>query len=221
MAANDKSLAKSFRKLQGKKRDVVGFSLFLLITLPVVGLAVYLAFKLTRQIFCEEGAPDYAAIGELLLVIVIGVGEFVAFLELRYVAKDRDFHTWLKAQEVWTQEAFVNGRGKMFVRLDNLRAPWTPDEEKEGKNICRKMDEFAHLAPFLGLKKVLDVWDDPLAKAWIVLQEIVDKEREATKWPEKWKAFSTIGQMALDKVVREGRDPRRKLPVIPSASAQT
>jgi hypothetical protein len=82
MATMDKLIAKSFRKLQGKKRDVVGFLLFLVITLPVVGLAVYLAFKLAHQIFSRQGVPDYAAIGELLLVVVIGVGEFVAFLEL-------------------------------------------------------------------------------------------------------------------------------------------
>jgi hypothetical protein len=74
---------------------------------------------------------------------------------------------------------------------------------------CRKMDEFAHLAPFLGVMKVLSVWDDPLAKAWVVLREIVEKELEITKWQDKWIGFSTIGQEALDKVVAENRDPRQ------------
>ena len=71
------------------------------------------------------------------------------------------------------------------------------------------MDEFSHLAPFLGVKKVLSVWDDPLAKVWVVLREIVEKELEITKWQDKWIGFSTIGQEALDKVVAENRDPRQ------------
>lgn len=218
MSASNKLLAKSYKKIQSRKRDVVGFALFFLLTLPVLSLAGYLSIKLTGEFLSGKGNSDYAALGELLLVIVIGVGEFIAFLELRYVARDRDFHSWLKAQDIWTEEKFVKRRGVIFKRLDNLQAPWSEDETSEAKETCRKMDEFAHLAPFLGVKKVLAVWDDPLAKAWVVLQEIVNKERKDTKWPEKWMGFSTIGQEALDKVVSEKRDPRQQQPIIRSSA---
>jgi hypothetical protein len=216
MSADNRLLAKAYRKIQSRKRDVVGFAIFFLLTLPVLGLAGYLSIKLACEVVVGKGTVDYAALGELLLVIVIGVGEFIAFLELRYVARDRDFHTWLKAQDVWTDKEFVKRRGAIFKRLDNLNAPWSADEISEAKETCRKMDEFAHLVPFLGVKKVLAVWDDPLAKAWVVLQEIVEKERTSTKWKEKWMGFSTIGQDALDKVVAENRDPRQQNPIIPS-----
>jgi hypothetical protein len=209
MPANNKLLAKAYRKIQSRNRDVLGYAIFLILTLPVLGLAGYLSIKLACEVFLGNETVDYAALGELLLVIVIGVGEFIAFLELRYVARDRDFHTWLKAQDVWTEKEFVKRRGVIFKRLDNLNAPWSDEETNEAKETCRKMDEFAHLAPFLGVKKVLSVWDDPLAKAWVVLREIVEKERETTKWREKWIGFSTIGQEALDKVVSENRDPRQ------------
>jgi hypothetical protein len=63
------------------------------------------------------------------------------------------------------------------------------------------------------------VWDDPLAKAWVVLEVIVKRERKETKWPEKWMGFSTIGQEALDKVVSEKRDPRQQpQPIIRSSA---
>jgi len=218
MPANSKRLAKAYRKVQNRSRDVLGYAIFLTLTLPVLGLAVYLSVKLANAVFCGNETVDYAALGELLLVIVIGVGEFIAFLELRYVARDRDFHTWLKAQDVWTQKEFVKRRGEIFKRLENLNAPWSDEETNEAKETCRKLDEFAHLAPFIGVKKVLSVWDDPLAKAWIVLREIVEKEREMTKWREKWIGFSTIGQQALDKLVAENRDPRQQNPMIPSTA---
>jgi hypothetical protein len=210
MPNNNKLLAKAYRKIQSRNRDVVGFAIFFILTLPVLGLAGYLSMKLASELILGKKTIDYAALGELLLVIVIGVGEFIAFLELRYVARDRDFHTWLKAQDVWMEKEFVQRRGLIFKRLNDLNAPWSDEETREAKETCRKLDEFAHLAPFLGVKKVLAVWDDPLAKAWIVLQNVVEKERENTKWGEKWMGFSTIGQEALDKVVAENRDPRQQ-----------
>lgn len=218
MPANSKLLAKTYRKIQGRNRDVLGYAIFLILTLPVLGLAGYLSMKLASDVFIGNKTVDYAALGELLLVIVIGVGEFIAFLELRYVARDRDFHTWLRAQEVWTERKFVKRRGAIFKRLDDLSASWGDEETNEAKETCRKMDEFAHLAPFLGVRKVLSVWDDPLAKAWVVLREIVEKEREITEWPQKWIAFSTIGQKALNKVVAENRDPRQRKRVIPTTT---
>jgi hypothetical protein len=71
------------------------------------------------------------------------------------------------------------------------------------------MDDFARLAPYLGVETMLDTWDDPLAKAWIVLETIVNEERSVhAKWSRKWRGFEQIGQQALNKMIREGRDPR-------------
>jgi hypothetical protein len=115
---------------------------------------------------------------------------------------------WLKAQEVWTERRFTEGRGKMFMRLRLGPAVWSAQDTEDGKEVCRRLDEFAHLAPFLGQDKVLDVWDDPLAKAWLVLEPVVLAERENSRWQTKWQSFENLGQAALAKLVREGRDPR-------------
>jgi hypothetical protein len=209
MSAN--KLLKAYRAILKRLPELA----FGIVIIPTLILALILSLKLTCRIFC--GADFYAALGELLLVIVIAVGEVIAFFELRHIAKDRDFHSWVELQRVWTDHEFVQQRGVIFKRVDSREAfqsPWGTHEET-AKWACRKMDEFAHLAQFFGKKKVLLVWDDPLAKAWIVLEEIVKEERNSTNWQEKWSAFSELGQMAVDKVVSEGRDPRQKWTTVP------
>jgi hypothetical protein len=164
------------------------------------------------QTFVGNSEPGFsAAIGELLLVIVLGAGEVLAFFALRHTAKEREFHCWLKAQEIWTEEKFRLGRGKIFERLRQPEAAWSDEDKDNAKEICRKMDEFARLVPYLGADTVLDTWDDPLAKAWIVLEEIVREERSShAQWSTKWRGFEEIGLEALNKMIREGRDPRPK-----------
>ena len=73
------------------------------------------------------------------------------------------------------------------------------------------MDEFARLVPFLGKHFRLDTFDDPIAKAWIVLKPIVDKERTGpANWSRKWECFERLGEDALAKVISEDRDPRKR-----------
>jgi len=191
-------------------RNLFWVVIFFATILATVGLAVYFIFKT----FYGAIEPEYgAAIGELLLVVVLGAGEAVAFFELRHIAKEREFQCWLKAQEIWTKPQFVEQRGKLFQRLDGPNADWTDGEIEEAKEVCRKMDEFARLAPFLGTRIILDNWDDPLAKAWFILKPIVKKEQTSiTRWATKWEAFEKLGQKALDKLVRAGRMPATKQP---------
>src|SRR6266849_3881265 len=180
-------------------RISIWVSTFFLLTAGALCLAMYQTF----QTFSGGSKPEFASvIGELLLVIVLGVGEILAFFELRYITKDREFQSWLKAQEVWTERSFREGRGRIFQRLHSANTPWTQQDREDAKEVCRRMDEFAHLVPFLGVQKALDTWDDPLAKAWIVLQPIVNDERAGSGWLTKWKGFESIGQEALRKLVR-------------------
>jgi hypothetical protein len=72
------------------------------------------------------------------------------------------------------------------------------------------MDEVARLVSFLGRKKALDAWDDPFAKAWLVLGPVVKEEQQRWRWPKKWSAFEYFGQEAIKKLTREGRNPQRQ-----------
>jgi hypothetical protein len=189
-------------------RNAVWVVIFFLLT----GGALCLAIFQTIRTFSGASKPEFsAAAGELLLVIVLGVGEMLAFFELRHIAKEREFHCWLKAQEIWTERTFREGRGKIFERLHSANTAWTEQDIEEAKEVCRRMDEFARLVPFLGIQMMLDTWDDPLAKAWVVLERVVNDERTSkTDWSKKWKGFEEIGRQALAKLIREGRDPRPK-----------
>jgi hypothetical protein len=64
--------------------------------------------------------------------------------------------------------------------------------------VCRKMSELADLVPILNKKKTFDTWDDPVAKAWVVLESFVNEERRRCDWPIKWKAFEDLGKKAMN-----------------------
>src|SRR6266403_884100 len=98
----DKNLLNAYKKIQNRLPDSIGFAALAVVTLSAFLLATILSIKLTGRVFCGGKVDVYAALGELLLVIVIAVGEVIAFLELRHIAKYRDFHSWVELQRVWT-----------------------------------------------------------------------------------------------------------------------
>ena len=114
-----------------------------------------------------------------------------------YAGKQLRFKAWLKAQEIWVAKDFIDTRRDLFSRLDNLEQPWTPEERAAGLDACRKLDEFAGLVPYLGRRRMLKVWGDPLAKAWLVLEPLVTKERDGTGFQDKWGDFQKAGAKAL------------------------
>ena len=131
----------------------------------------------------------WLAVGALATVVGV-VAIFYAGRQLRFAG-------WLKAQEIWVSDDFVVARGKLYARLEDLKQPWTPEQKAVGLTACRRIDEFVRLAPYLGKRRMLEVWGDPLAKAWLVLQPLVHEERELTGWSEKWDAFVKVGTKAL------------------------
>lgn len=114
-----------------------------------------------------------------------------------FAARQLRFEAWIKAQDIWCSCEFTRDRTKVFARLGNLGQPWTAEETAVGLNVSRRVDEFARLAPYLGQRRMLAVWGDPLAKAWLVLQPLVCEERKSTEWPTKWDAFEELGKKAL------------------------
>jgi hypothetical protein len=124
--------------------------------------------------------------------------------------KQFKFDAWLKAQEIFMDNDFTDKRAEIYTRLDNLNQPWTTPDKEEAKKVCRKMEELAALVPFLSKKIILDAWDDPIAKTWLVLGPVVKEEQKRCGWPTKWHAFESLGQEAIKKLTREGRNPQRK-----------
>jgi DNA-binding transcriptional regulator YiaG len=121
---------------------------------------------------------------------IISGGVYLSIRQLR-------FQAWLRAQEVWTARDFTESRGRILGRLDSGNCEWTKEEKTEALEVCRKMDEFAGLIPYLPKRVALRIWGVPFAKAWCVLEPIVREERDYNKWGDKWGRFKQLGASAL------------------------
>ncbi len=110
------------------------------------------------------------------------------------------FNAWLKAQDVFTEDSLVSARKAVFAHFDDPQQPWPDPRSNDARKVCRKMDEMAGLVPFLGRKKVLQVWSNPIAKAWLLLKPTVDEERCTSHWDgkqPKWRKFEELGKDAV------------------------
>lgn len=125
------------------------------------------------------------------IATLVGAGAII------FAASQLRFEAWLKAQEIWISDEFTVDRGKIFARLSDLQKPWTSEEEAVGLAVCRRLDEFVRLAPYLGQRRMLRVWGNPIAKAWLILEPLVQKERKKSLWLTKWDAFEQLGKKAL------------------------
>jgi len=120
-----------------------------------------------------------------------------------YAGRQLKLQAWLNAQEIWTDPCFTSERGEIFSRVGTSPKPWTEKEKETGLNVCRKIEKFARLSPYLGFcphhgeRMLLDEWGDTLAKAWAILEPLVIEERKKTGQPQKWNAFQKLGEMAL------------------------
>ena len=128
----------------------------------------------------------------------------VAAAAIVLAARQLKFDAWLKAQELFTKDDFRDARRIVMEECKGKDLnTWSSDQRQKGLLVCRRMDEFVRLSPFLGrtflLKsRMLDVWYDPIGKCWSVLEPLVREEQ--TKWPEKWNAFAHLGKRAQDRI---------------------
>jgi hypothetical protein len=138
-------------------------------------------------------------VAQLVFQAIGALSALVGCIAIVVAARQLRFNCWLKAQEIFTEDKFVEARGKVYSRLPGrtceLPKEWTPHDHL----VCRKMDELVPLAPYLGLfgagkRLILETWNDPLAKSWIALRLLVEKEQE--RWPKKWSAFQEFGKEA-------------------------
>jgi len=138
---------------------------------------------------CVEWDTFWSAVSAIATAIGAGA--------IWFAVRQIRFEAWLKAQEIWTAQEFTQARDRVFTRLDTGSNEWRATEEAEALEVCRKMDEFAGLIPYLPRRIALRFWGVPFAKAWLILEPIVQKERDKCAWPDKWNAFRRLGQAAL------------------------
>jgi hypothetical protein len=128
---------------------------------------------------------------------ISGIATSIGAVAIWFMRKQLRFEAWLKAQEIWTIPDFIQSRGFVFAKLDNESVKWNADEENKALDVCRKMDEFARLIPYLPKHTAISIWGIPFAKAWVILEPIVKKERDKCSWSDKWSAFEQLGKASL------------------------
>jgi len=126
----------------------------------------------------------------------------IASLAVIFAWRQLRFNAWLKAQEIFTEKRFVEARGVVLVHYPDPPKQWSKGEKEDAFLVCRKMDELARLKRYLGTRKMLATWDDPLGKCWCVLKPLVLEERHTIKWKTKWDAFEHLGEKAFRRVKR-------------------
>lgn len=141
---------------------------------------------------------------ELALQCITAVAALIGAVAVGFVAQQLWFGAWTKAQEIFVDEKFTTARVEVYARIPGpaeVESTWT----KNDYVVCRKMDELARLAPYLGIfgsgdRLVLRTWLDPLAKSWIVLHSLVQEERNKTPGWTKWDAFEKLGKRAMNQL---------------------
>jgi len=136
---------------------------------------------------------------ELFWIAFTAVATAVGSSAIVFAIRQLRFDAWLKAQEIWTGKEFREARAHILARSDKATEAWKPEKEElqTALEVCRKMDEFAGLLPYLPRRTALQVWGVPFAKAWLVLRPVVEQERAKCHWPEKWQALERLGEKAL------------------------
>ena len=141
---------------------------------------------------------------QLTLECITAVAALIGAVSLGFVAQQLWFGAWTKAQEIFVDKDFTAARRTVYARIPGnpeVKSTWAADDYI----VCRKMDELARLAPYLGIfgsgeRLVLRTWLDPLAKSWIVLHSLVEEERKKTPGWRKWGAFERLGKKAMRKL---------------------
>lgn len=99
-------------------------------------------------------------------------------------ARQLKFDAWLRTQELWTNREVRDLRSWLLSAPDRKAAA---SDKTRAKDLCRKLDEFARLVPYLswfprfGTWYALRIWGNPLAELWTSLKDVVNDERLTPK----------------------------------------
>ncbi|MCH8054122.1 MAG: hypothetical protein IH895_08690, partial [Planctomycetes bacterium] len=187
-----------------------------------------LAFLVLQATSTSISAPDaipsgwpwstiWTAVTALAVVItgaIIGYQAYAAAKALRFEAFEA-------AQRIFVEPCFLKNRGMVLKKQRALTAnEWTGDEREAALDVCRQMDRIAHLFWQRSIKKkrALTAWDDPVGKAWLVLEQLVEHERTKIGWPQKWYAFEFFGAAAIESLNRKPEGPWRHWQVAPQGN---
>lgn len=144
-----------------------------------------------------------------ILQAMSAIGTIAAATAIFFAIRQLRFEAWLRAQRIFVNDRFRKSRGVVFSYLTPRELTHDAETKDDFAKVCQLMDELCRLKPFLGRRKILRVWDDPIGKAWFVASKWVKREREICSWNSKWDEFEKLGKAALKRVRRKHRQKKR------------
>ena len=174
-----------------------------------VGVSILVTFVLLVLLpFQVLKAETNTALGELLLVIVLGFGEVFVLIELRHADKRHKHDTWVRAMDMWADPQFLVSRIAVHNLVKRTNTEWSDVDHEAAKETCRRMDYFAQVMAAADESAVLEEYGHSAAKLWRALRATVDTERIDTGSHTKWRSFEKLGAEALRQQVAAGRLPQ-------------
>ena len=124
------------------------------------------------------------------------VAAFIAAVGVWWAARTFKFNTWLKAQEIYTDDEFTKSREAILSGYPVVLQNPNDDYKKHALRVCRKMDELAWLRHYgLSDRKILEAWGLQMGKAWVVLEEVIREQQSVHE--KKWGNFEYLADIAI------------------------
>lgn len=131
---------------------------------------------------------------------------FIGLLAVLYAIRQLRLSAWVNAQDIIMKPDFVKARTTILQHWDDPQSYIPSVQERiAALLVCRRMDALCRLIEegYISKNKVFKVWEKPLAKSWIIIEErwhIITNERIICQGHEdKWEPFNRFGREAADR----------------------
>lgn len=139
-----------------------------------------------------------------------------------FAVRQLRFEAMMKAHELFNTELLRQYRGELFARFDRDPRPFDDAEKERALYVVSQLDIFVRLESYIGRRRLLRIWGNPIAKTWLLVQDLVADERSKVSWPEKWDALEAVGKAAVSEAPALAKLPGAKRltlskPTVPGA----
>jgi len=132
------------------------------------------------------------------------------YREMRAAVNVLQYQAIARGQDIYIRPSFREARENVFPRFDHeppsvWDKKWTKEETKHGLEVCRNMNEIATLVVTraVPLATFLNEWAVPFWKAWVLLQPLVQSERDRRD-PTLWGDFEEAARRATASLEARG-----------------
>ncbi len=121
-----------------------------------------------RYVRHRQGGKHYALISNAVFWYALtAIFTGIASVGIILASRQLRFQAWLKAQDIWTASDFTQSRGLSLPAWTTRNETGRQRKKTDGLQVCRKIDEFAGLIPYLPKRIALRLWGVPVRKGLV------------------------------------------------------